>query len=78
MTLYLLRQQPDRIPPSLFRANDVDMEDVFLEQASSIVPSPVKGSVVIAERMAVGGPFPTLTYEDLVKKIFSSEHIIVL
>lgn len=77
-TLYLLRQQPDRISSSLFRASDADMEVVFLEQAASIVPSSMKGSVVVAEGMVLGHSLPTMTYDDLVEKIFSSEHIIVV
>jgi len=76
-TLYVLRQPPDRISTSLFRASDTDMDIVFIEQASSIVPSSVKG-VVVTEGMAGGLSYPTMTYDDLVEKIFSSEHIIVV
>ena len=77
-TLYLLRQQLDLISPSLFRASDADIDIVFVGNAASIAPSFVKGGVVIAEEMAAGGSHPTLTYDDLVEKIFSSEHVIVL
>ena len=77
-TLYLLRQQPDRISPSLFRASDTDMDIVFIEHAASITPSSVKGVVVTAERMIVSDSRQTLTYDDLVEKIFSLEHIIVI
>ena len=77
-TLYLLRQHPDRIPSSLFQASDTDMDIVFLEQAASIVPSSVKGIVVATEGIAVGLSHPTITYDDLIEKIFSSEHIIVV
>ena len=76
--LYLLRQQPDRISPSLFRASDADMDIVFVEHAASLPPSSVKGVVVTAEGMMVSGSHQTLTYEDLVEKIFSSERIIVI
>jgi hypothetical protein len=78
MTLYLLRQQPDRISSSLFRARDAEMDIVFIEQAVSRIPSSVKGVVVAAEGMAIDRSYPTMTYDDLVEKIFSSEHIIVL
>jgi hypothetical protein len=78
MTLYLLRQQPDRISSSLFRARDAEMDIVFIEQAVSRIPSSVKGVVVAAEGMAIDRSCPTMTYDDLVEKIFSSEHIIVL
>jgi len=77
-TLYVLRQPPDRISSSLFRAIDTDMDIVFIEQAASIVPSSVKGVVVVTEGMAGGHSHPTMTYDDFVEKIFSSEHIIVV
>ena len=77
MTLYLLRQHPDLISPSLFRVSDTDMDVVFVEQAA-VSPSSVKGVVVAAEGMAVGLSHRTMTYDDLVEKIFSTEHIIVL
>lgn len=78
MTLYLLRQHPDHISSSLFRASDTDMDIAFIEQASSIVPSSVKGVVVVTEGTAGRLSHPTMTYDDLVAKIFSSEHIIVV
>jgi hypothetical protein len=77
-TLYLLRQQLDSISPSLFRASDADIDIVFVGHAALIVPAFVKGVVVTAEGMSAGSSRPTLTYEDLVEKIFSSEHVIVL
>jgi hypothetical protein len=77
-TLYLIRQDPDRISSSLFRASDADIDVVFVEQAASIIPSSVKGVVVGAEGIAVGLSHPTMTYDDLIEKIFSSEHIIVI
>jgi hypothetical protein len=54
------------------------MDIVFVEQETSIAPSSVKGAVVTTEGMAVGHSHSTMTYDDLVEKIFSSEHIIVL
>jgi hypothetical protein len=77
-TLYVLRQHPDRISSSLFRAGDTDMDVVFVEQASSIVPSSVKGIAIAAEGIAVELSHPTMTYDDLIEKVFSSEHIIVI
>ena len=77
-TLYLLRQQPDRIFPSLFQESDPDMEIVFIEQATSITPSFMKGAVLSTERMMVSDFRQTLTYDELIEKIFSSEHIIVI
>jgi len=77
-TLYVLRQHPDRISSSLFRASDTDMDIVFVEQVSSIVPSSVKGIAIAAEGIAVELSHPTMTYDDLIEKVFSSEHIIVI
>jgi hypothetical protein len=77
-TLYVLRQHPDRIPSSLFRSIDTDMDIVFLEQAASIAPSSVKGAVVATEEMAGELSHPMMTYDDFVVKIFSSEHVIVV
>ena len=77
-TLYLIRQDLDRVSSSLFRASDIDMDIVFIEEATSIASSSVKGVVVTAEGLEVGGSRPTLTYEELVEKIFSSEHIIII
>jgi hypothetical protein len=54
------------------------MDIVFVEQAASIVPSSVKGFVVAAEGMVVEPSCLTMTYDDLIEKIFSSEHIIVV
>ena len=77
-TLYVLRQHPDHISSSLFRASDIDMDIVFVEQASSIVPSSVKGIAIAAEGIAVEFSHPTMTYDDLIEKVFSSEHIVVI
>jgi hypothetical protein len=77
-TLYIIRQDPNLISSSLFRASDTDMEIVFVEQVVSITPSSVKGVVVADEGMVVGCSHPMMTYDELVGKIFSSEHIIVV
>jgi hypothetical protein len=70
-TLYLLRQKPEQISPSLFQRGETDIDIVFLEEASSTIPSSIK-------EMVVSGSRPTLTYNDLVHKIFSSDHVVVL
>ena len=67
-----------RISSSIFRSSDLDMDIVFIEQAASMVPSSVKGLVVATEGMAVGRSHQPMTYDDLIEKIFSSEHIIVV
>jgi len=77
-TLYLLRQQPDHISLALFQPRDVEMDIVFVEQATSTAPSSMKGVIVETEGVPVGRSHQTMTYDDLVEKIFSSERIIVL
>jgi hypothetical protein len=77
-TLYLIRQDPNRISSSLFQGSDADIDIVFVEQALLINPSSVKGCVVGAEETVVGRSHPTMTYDDLIGKIFSSEHVIVI
>lgn len=77
-TLYLIRQDLDCVSSSLFRVSDVDIDIVFVEQASSQIPSSVKGFVVTAEGIVIGRSHPTMTYDDLIEKIFSSEHVIVI
>jgi hypothetical protein len=77
-TLYLLRQQPDDISPALFRASDVNIDIVCIEQATSIASSFVEGNVGTGERIIIDRSGQALTYDDLVEKIFSSEHVIVL
>jgi hypothetical protein len=77
-TLYLLRQHPNRISSSLFRVSDTDMDIVFIEQSPTIIPSTVEGAVIPTEGIAVRSPHVTMTYDDLVEKIFASEHIIVV
>jgi hypothetical protein len=78
MTLYILRQSPDRVSSAIFRASDSDTDLVFIEQAALMVPSSVKGLVVATEGVAVEPLHPTVTYDDLIGKVFSSEHIIVV
>jgi hypothetical protein len=77
-TLYLIRQDLDRVSSSLFRASDIDVDIVFIEEATSIASSSVKGVVVAAKGRMVSCLPPTMTYDDLVVKIFSSEHVIVI
>ena len=77
-TLYVLRQHPDHISSSLFRVSDEEMDIVFVEQASSTVPSSVKGVTVATKGIVDGFSRPTMTYDDLIEKIFSSQHVIVL
>ena len=77
-TLYLLRQKPEQISPSLFQVSEADIDIVFLEEGSSVIPSSIKEVVVTPEKMMIGGSHLILTYDDLVHKIFSSDHVVVL
>lgn len=77
-TLYLLRQQPDHLSSALFRASDANIDIVFIERAASTASSFVGGSVVTDERISIDSSRQALTYADLVEKIFSSEHVVVL
>ena len=80
-TLYILRQSLDRISSSIFQASDSDMDLVFVEQAASMVHSSVKGLVVATvdtEGVAIEHSHQTVTYDDLIEKVISSEHIIVV
>ena len=77
-TLYIIRQQPNRISPSLFQPGDTDMDIVFIEKAVEMVPSSIQGVVIAGERVEVDEAHSTLTYDDLVEKIFSSDRVIVL
>ena len=70
-TLYLLRQKPEQISLSLFQYGETDIDIVFLEEGSSVIPSSIK-------EMVVNGSRPTLTYDELIQKIFSSDHVVVL
>ncbi len=76
-TLYVLRQHPDRISSSIFQATDTNTDVVFVEQAISRTPSSGTGSVVATKETAIGLSYPIMTYDELIEKIFSSEHIIV-
>jgi hypothetical protein len=77
-TLYVLRQHPNRISSAIFRSTDAQTDVVFVEQAISKAPSSVNGFVVTTEETVVGFSHPTMTYDEFVEKIFSSEHIIVV
>ncbi|MEY4703909.1 MAG: hypothetical protein RL042_105 [Nitrospirota bacterium] len=77
-TLYILRQHPDSISSSIFQASDEGGDIVFIERASVSVPSSVKGFLVADGGRAGNSTHSPMTYDDLVEKIFSSEHVIVV
>ena len=77
-TLYILRQRHDHISPSLFHMSDAHIDVVFMEQGTSLTHLGV-GEVIVGEGGTVArSSRQALTYDDLVEKIFSSEHVVVL
>lgn len=80
-TLYILRQQSDHISPSVFRMSDTNIDVIFMEQGTSLTSSSVE-EVTVGEVGEVGamdgGSRRTLTYDDLIEKIFSSERVVVV
>ena len=77
-TLYLLREQPDRISPSLFQPGETGMDIVLVEKAVAMASPSINGAVAVVGRDEGIGSYPTLTYEDLIEKIFSSDRVVVL
>jgi hypothetical protein len=77
-TLYLLRQQLEYISPSLFLVSDTEKDFVFVEHLVSTTPSSMKEVVMKPERMGSPNSPQAVTYDDLVEKIFSSAHVIVI
>jgi hypothetical protein len=54
------------------------MDIVYVEHTPSMTLSSVKGAIVSSEGVMVSDSRQMLTYEDLVEKIFSSQHVIVI
>ena len=62
-TLYLLRRQPESISPSLLQVSDTDKDIVLVEH---LVPKTSSGKEV------------AVTFDNLIERIFSSAHVIVI
>ncbi|MDF0642665.1 MAG: hypothetical protein P0111_01435 [Nitrospira sp.] len=75
--LYLLRRPPDQIPDTLFRPSDAPADVVLLEAATSSVMSVPHGTVFSLKQDRAGDE-GTLTYDELVEKIFDSERVMVI
>jgi hypothetical protein len=54
------------------------MEIVCVEAAAAIAAAAVTGAVFVVEGLVAEGLHPTLTYDNLIEKIFLSEHIVVV
>jgi len=77
-TLYLLRQQLEHISPSLFLVGDTENDFVFVEHLVSATPSSIKEVAMKPERVGASNSPQIVTYDDLIEKIFSSAHVIVI
>jgi hypothetical protein len=77
-TLYILRQQHDHISPSLFDMSDAHIDVVFREQGTSLTHLREEEVMVGEGSIVARSSRQALTYDDLVEKIFSSEHVVVL
>ena len=77
-TLYLLRREPEDISPALFRVSDTENDIVLLNQLVPRTCASVKGTAVNSEQMVVTDSPGTVTYDELIEKIFSSSHVIVI
>ena len=77
-TLYIFRQPHDRISPSLFHMSDIDIDIVLIEQVTSLTPSGEEGAKSSQDGAIACGPHSIVTFDDLIEKIFSSEHVVVL
>ena len=78
VTLYILRQQHDHISRSLFNMSDPHIDVVFMEQSTSLTHLGAEGVMVGGGSITARTSCQALTYDDLVEKIFSSEHVVVL
>ena len=77
-TLYILRQKYDHISPSLFHMSDAHIDVVFLGQSTSLTRLGIEEVSVSEGSIVARNSRQALTYDDLVEKIFSSEHVVVL
>ena len=72
--LYLIRKPVDCIDPSLFLSSESQGDVVLLDQGTA--PFPYTGGTVFT--LASDESQNGLSHEDLVKKIFQSDHTIVI
>ncbi len=78
VTLYILRQQHGPTSPALFDMSDAHIDVVFMEQGTSRTHPGIEGVIAGGGGITGRGSRQALTYDDLVEKIFSSEHVVVL
>jgi len=73
-TLFLLRKSPDRIDASLFLASESQGDVVLLDDGMTVFP--YTGGNVFS--LASNNGQASLSYGLLVKKIFESDHTVVI
>ena len=73
-TLYLLRKPLDRVDPALFVASHSEGDVVLLDPA--LAPFPHSTGTVLSLGIEHGNR--TISYDDLVRKIFESDTTIVI
>ena len=73
-TLFLLRKSPDRIDPSLFLASESQGDVVLLD--NGMTPFPYTGGNVFS--LPANNGQAGISYDVLVKKIFESDHTVVI
>jgi len=78
VTLYIIRQQHGLTSLSLFDMSDAHIDVVFMEQGTSLIHLSVEEVIAGGGSIAARSSRQALTYDDLVEKIFSSEHVVVL
>ena len=74
-SLYLLRKPVDQIDSALFLPAE-SQGDVVLLEGSGGKRFPYSGGQIFS--LADSGPNHDLTYDELVKKIFDSDHTVVI
>lgn len=76
--LYLLRRPLNSIPEALFLLRETDADIALLEESLSSLPVLSGPETVYAVDAPSESHIPRVSYEELVDRIFSAEHVIVI
>jgi hypothetical protein len=74
-TLYLLRQPVEQVNRAVFLSSETEGDVVLFGEADSSELSHSKCHVFSLEK---NGRHPRISYDDLIEKLFESEHVIVI
>lgn len=74
-TLYLLRQPVEQVNRAMFLSSETEGDVVLFGEAASSELSHSKGQVFSVEK---NGRHPHISYDDLIEKLFQTEHAIVI